>query len=87
MRQRRVRFVLRSEIDWKWLAPVPDGFYERIYTYCVDILAEMTDPQTVRVSDTNDSRMVTQTADGGERPKGFLSARVCTPLPREYPNS
>jgi PEP-CTERM motif len=59
-----------GEIDWKW---VPGG--QDIYTYCVDILNEVTDPQTVRISDTTDPEMQLSTTatDAGAKAAWLLN--------------
>jgi len=62
-----------GEIDWKWSAPIPGGFEENLYTYCVDILNEVVDPQAVRISDTSDPLMVTHATDGGEKAAWLLN--------------
>lgn len=49
-----------GEIDWMWTAPTPDGFDKYIYTYCVDILTEVENPQQIRISDTTDPAMATE---------------------------
>ncbi len=42
-----------GELNWSWTGEVPSGFEASIYTYCVDIMNALTDPQqvTVRSSD------------------------------------
>lgn len=62
-----------GELDWHWLAPTPAGFDAAIYTYCVDILNEVTNPQTVQVSTTSDSLMTTQATDGGGKAAWLLN--------------
>ncbi len=42
-----------GEIDWMWTA-TPGGFDDYIYSYCVDILHEVANPQDVLISDTSD---------------------------------
>jgi len=56
-----------GEIDWMWTAPTPAGFDTYIYTYCVDILSEVENPQQIRISDTTDPLMVTKATDGGDK--------------------
>ena len=59
-----------GEIDWKWNAPVPEGFGTDIfYTYCVDIYNDVTDPQQVRISDTTDPlmKLTTKATDAGAK--------------------
>jgi len=63
-----------GEITWDWLAPVPSGFAPSITTYCVDILHELTDPQTVNVSTTNDPAMTTPATDGGGKAAWLLNS-------------
>lgn len=62
-----------GELNWEWLAPVPDGFESSLYTYCVDILHEVVDPQTVRVSETTDPLMTTHATDGGAKAAWLLN--------------
>ena len=62
-----------GELNWQWLAPVPAGFDEYLYTYCVDILHEVTDPQTVQISDTSNPLMVTNATDGGAKAAWLLN--------------
>lgn len=62
-----------GEIDWNWSAPIPGGFEANLYTYCVDILNEVADPQAVRISDTSDPLMVTHATDGGEKAAWLLN--------------
>lgn len=63
-----------GEIDWVWTAPTPGGFSDYIYTYCVDILNEVENPQQVRISDTSDPAMVTKATDGGEKAAWLLNS-------------
>lgn len=62
-----------GEINWTWSAPIPGGFEENLYTYCVDILNELANPQTVRISDTDDPAMVTNATDGGAKAAWLLN--------------
>jgi hypothetical protein len=62
-----------GELNWEWQAPTPDGFDTYLYTYCVDILHEVVDPQTVAISDTTDPLMVTQATDGGAKAAWLLN--------------
>jgi hypothetical protein len=62
-----------GEINWIWSDPVPGGFEKNLYTYCVDILHELEDPQQVQISDTNDPLMVTHADDGGAKAAWLLN--------------
>jgi hypothetical protein len=62
-----------GEILWTWSAPIPGGFEENLYTYCVDILHEVENPQTVQTSNTSDPLMVTHATDGGAKAAWLLN--------------
>jgi hypothetical protein len=62
-----------GEIDWMWSVPTPAGFSDYLYTYCVDILHELANPQEVRVSDTTDPEMTTKADDGGAKAAWLLN--------------
>ena len=62
-----------GEILWTWNAPIPGGFEENLYTYCVDILHEVANPQTVQISDTSDPLMVTHATNGGAKAAWLLN--------------
>ena len=62
-----------GELNWEWQAPTPDGFDKYLYTYCVDILHDVVDPQTVAISNTADPLMVTQATDGGAKAAWLLN--------------
>jgi len=52
-----------GELDWNWLGTPPAGFSQSLYTYCVDVLNNETDPQDVTVKST-DVLAATDTAPG-----------------------
>jgi len=62
-----------GELNWAWQAPTPDGFDTYLYTYCVDIVHEVVDPQTVAISDTADPLMMTRATDGGAKAAWLLN--------------
>jgi hypothetical protein len=62
-----------GEILWDWVAPVPSGFEESIVSYCVDIFKDVTDPQTVAISTTDDPLMVTAATEGGGKAAWLLN--------------
>lgn len=41
--------VYAGELNWSWVGSPPAGFGPSLYTYCVDILNGVTDPETVTV--------------------------------------
>jgi hypothetical protein len=45
--------VFAGELDWSWLGTPPAGFSSSIYTYCVDILNDVTDQENMTVSTTD----------------------------------
>jgi hypothetical protein len=62
-----------GELNWEWLAPTPDGFDKYLYSYCVDVLKDVADPQTVEIRTTADPLMVTQATDGGAKAAWLLN--------------
>ncbi len=62
-----------GQIMWNWSDPVPSGFDPSVVTYCVDVLNELADPQTVNVSTTNDPLMTTMAVDGGAKAAWLLN--------------
>jgi hypothetical protein len=46
--------VYAGELNWQWLGTPPDGFGQSFYTFCLDILSYLTDPQDVTVRSTDD---------------------------------
>lgn len=48
-----------GELMWVWLDSTPSGFDTAFYTYCVDLLHNVGDPQTVMVDSTNSMTTVT----------------------------
>jgi hypothetical protein len=45
--------VMAGELNWQWLNGTPAGYATDIYTYCVDALNFLGNPQTVAISSTN----------------------------------
>jgi hypothetical protein len=43
-----------GELNWNWYAPTPAGFEGSIYTYCIDIQNDATNPQVVTIRSTDD---------------------------------
>jgi hypothetical protein len=41
-------------LDWAWLNGTPSGMSTSFYSYCVDLLNNETDPQTVTIRSTTD---------------------------------
>lgn len=67
-----------GQITWDWSAPVPNGFDPSIVTYCVDIQHELTNIQTVSVSDTNDPDFNTSAVDGGGKSAWLVNTYAST---------
>jgi len=63
-----------GEFKWDWVAPIPNGFPESIVTYCVDILHEVTDPQQVALSTTDDPLFGATSTDGGGKAAWLLNS-------------
>lgn len=62
--------VFAGELDWTWLTAPPPGFGPNIYTYCVDVLQDVTNPEQVTVQSTNDMTPITApgtVTDGGDK--------------------
>jgi hypothetical protein len=43
-----------GELDWAWLGGTPNGYGSSFYSYCVDVLNNEQDPQSVAVRSTDD---------------------------------
>jgi len=67
-----------GQILWDWVAPVPSGFEESIVSYCVDVLQDITDPQTVAISTTADPLMETAATNGGGKAAWLLNQFAST---------
>jgi hypothetical protein len=63
-----------GEINWDWVAPIPAGFPASIVTYCVDIVHEVTDPQKVTVSTTDNPSFGATSTDGGGKAAWLLNS-------------
>jgi hypothetical protein len=62
--------VYAGEINWEWLGAAPAGFTDTFYTYCVDILHYVADPQTVVLRSTDDlnpTNVATASPDAGAK--------------------
>lgn len=44
-----VRNVSAGELTWSWIGATPDGFASSFYSYCIDLVNYLSDPQTVTV--------------------------------------
>jgi hypothetical protein len=44
--------VFAGELDWRWLNGTPSGYASDIYSYCVDALNFLGNPQTVAIKST-----------------------------------
>ena len=67
-----------GQILWDWNAPIPAGFDPSIITYCVDITADLTSPQTVNISDTNDPNFDAPATDAGGKAAWLVNAFAST---------
>jgi len=45
--------VYAGELNWTWIGAAPEGFAQTFYTYCVDLLNLVVDPQTVVVGSSS----------------------------------
>jgi hypothetical protein len=64
-----------GELDWNWVGTPPAGFSQSLYTYCVDILNDVTNTQyNVAVRSTDDMTPATSpyTAPGAGAKIGWL---------------
>lgn len=48
-----------GELNWTWLSGKPVGLDDSFYSYCVDLLHNETDPQTVSIISTDDMSSAT----------------------------
>ena len=46
--------VYAGEINWSFVGAAPEGFAQSFYSYCVDLLNVLRDPQTVTVQSTDE---------------------------------
>jgi hypothetical protein len=46
--------VYAGELNWSWLTGTPSGYPSTFYTYCVDLMNELTDPQDVVIRSTSE---------------------------------
>lgn len=46
--------VYAGELNWQWLTETPAGYPSTFYTYCVDLMNELTDPQDVVIRNTTE---------------------------------
>ena len=44
-----VRNVSAGELNWSWIGATPEGFATSFYSYCIDLVNYLVDPQTVTV--------------------------------------
>src|SRR5262249_20527146 len=44
-----------GELDWSWIGATPDGMTPSFYSYCVDLLNNEIDGQSVTIRSTSDS--------------------------------
>jgi hypothetical protein len=59
--------VSAGELVWDWMTPTPDGFADVFYTYCIDLLNIVRDPQTVSVRSTTEYSNPMTAVDGINR--------------------
>jgi hypothetical protein len=63
-----------GQILWDWNAPIPAGFDPSIISYCVDITSDLTSPQTVTISNTDDPNFAAPALDGGGKAAWLVNA-------------
>jgi hypothetical protein len=59
--------VFAGELDWTWLTTPPPGFASSIYTYCVDILDDVTSSQNTLIESTDSLSSPSVVTDGGAK--------------------
>ncbi len=62
--------VYAGELNWTWIGAPPSGFGSSLYAYCIDILNDVTDPESVTVramSELTPQTSPSTAQDGGER--------------------
>lgn len=62
-----------GEINWDWVAPIPDGLPASLVTYCVDIVHEVVSPQNVTISTTADPLFSSPATDAGGKAAWLLN--------------
>lgn len=60
-----------GELVWDWITPTPTGFTDIFYSYCVDLLYVLNDPQTVTRRSTTEYHNA-GTVDGGIGSAAYL---------------
>jgi hypothetical protein len=63
--------VYAGELNWAWLGTPPGEFGQTFYSYCVDILQALVDPQEVTIRAASD---LIQAPDGGAKAAWLLNA-------------
>jgi hypothetical protein len=58
--------VYAGELNWGWIGATPSGYTPNFYSYCVDLLNYVTDPQTVTMRST-DLLTITGVPDAGRK--------------------
>jgi hypothetical protein len=54
-----------GELNWQWVGTPPEGFAQSFYSYCVDVLQNLGDPQSVTVRSSEG--FTNGATDGGAR--------------------
>ncbi len=70
-----------GELDWTWLTAPPAGFSSSIFTYCVDILDDVTGTQAMTVDSTNNLTPLTApdvTPDAGAKAAWLFNTYAAT---------
>ncbi len=57
--------VYAGELNWNWIGSAPQGFTQSFYSYCVDLLNYVQDPQVVSVGSSSGLTGAPYTANGG----------------------
>jgi PEP-CTERM motif len=68
--------VWAGELKWNWEGGVPAGMVDPIYSYCVDIVSELTFSQDVAIASTNalSSSVATLAPDAGAKAAWLVNA-------------
>ncbi|MGE3507316.1 MAG: PEP-CTERM sorting domain-containing protein [Vicinamibacterales bacterium] len=57
--------VYAGELNWSWMGAAPSGFTQSFYSYCVDLLNYVQDPQVVTIGTTSALTGSPHAANGG----------------------
>jgi hypothetical protein len=54
-----------GELNWNWYSPTPSGFQDDFYSYCVDVIHNVSSRQTVEIGDMSDKPQISPLIAGG----------------------